>query len=792
MTHWLSLDDPAAADPASVGGKAATLARLRREGLPVPSGRVLPAAAAAALPDNGALAASLGPLLVDLPGPVAVRSSAVEEDGQRDSYAGQLDSLLSVQGVDAVADAVRAVVRSGSSPRVLQYAGRAARVAVLVQPMVDARAAGVAFSADPVTGDRDVVMISAVPGLCDRLVAGLQEGEHWRVDDRAACADPRVLSPDDARTIAALARRAEDLLGCAVDIEWALVDDQPVLLQARPITALPVPPSITIPPGSFTKDVSHYPSPISPYAGGLLPRYDAVMATVFAEFGLLVDGGRTRAIGHEVYFSLVPPGGGDASGPTPPWWLLPILAALAPPLRKKVKAAKAALSSGLSESVLRSWETHDRAALLNELAALRAQDLTTLSDPQLLAWQHGAFDLLARAGVVHFRLFMPYVQALHQLAMACEDLLGWGPEQQMRLLGGLSTASSAPSRDLADLATRVRRNADANVLLADPDRLVEALSRVAPALGDALQAWIDTYGHRVLGYECGCPTLAEQPALVGRLLAGARVDGTLEQGRQQAVAEARGRLSSDADRSRFDAALAVAERWYPVREDNVAITDSMPWAIIRKGALELGRRLADRGQLDRAADVFFLLPDRVEAALRTPGDRVQSLVDRARAEIAWVRAHPGPSTLGPPEGPPPDLRAMPEAVRRTTGALLWMAGVEFGASGRKDPAGDQLAGVGASGGRASGPCRIVRGPEDFHRVQPGDVLVCVTTTPPWSVLFSQIAGLVADGGDVLAHAAIIAREHGIPAVVATGNATRLLKDGQHVVVDGDRGVVAEE
>jgi pyruvate,water dikinase len=301
------------------------------------------------------------------------------------------------------------------------------------------------------------------------------------------------------------------------------------------------------------------------------------------------------------------------------------------------------------------------------------------------------------------------------------------------------------------------------------------------------------------------PTLAETPELTLATLRDQirqRFDpqeqADLLSARRSAVAfEARRQLGDmdDAARARFERALRRAESAHPVHEENEFFTLSVPLGLARLGLLEIGRRLAARGSLAHADDVFFLTDREARAAL---GDRQPEEADTLRDAIAARRAdrmraqrRPGPATYGQ-RPPPPPLAILPPAMRRTLQILLWAVDHIFAAtrSGQRQSAeAGSIAGMAASPGRYEGRVRRVMSEDEFDKIQAGDVLVCPVTSPVWSILFSRIGALVTDTGGVLSHPAIIAREFGIPAVVATGNATELLMDGQLVTVDGDGGVV---
>ncbi|MBW3570340.1 MAG: hypothetical protein KY467_04470, partial [Gemmatimonadetes bacterium] len=271
----LFLHDPRARDPDRVGRKAATLARLLASGFPVPEGFAIPVEACARIskaasdPIPEGLRQAVASGLERLGGgPVAVRSSAAAEDLEGASYAGQYESVLDVRGMDAVCRAITVCVASATSDRLHAYeaahgSGDGTGMAVLVQRMVPADSAGVAFTANPVTGDRSETLVSAVPGLGERLVAGLATPQEWVVaDGTARCteeADGGITAPQ-ALEVAALAERIEAQLGTPQDIEWAIAGGTVHLLQARPITVLPRPPVVDIPKhATLLKDAVHYP-----------------------------------------------------------------------------------------------------------------------------------------------------------------------------------------------------------------------------------------------------------------------------------------------------------------------------------------------------------------------------------------------------------------------------------------------------------------------------------------------------------------------------------------------------
>jgi pyruvate,water dikinase len=254
-----------------------------------------------------------------------------------------------------------------------------------------------------------------------------------------------------------------------------------------------------------------------------------------------------------------------------------------------------------------------------------------------------------------------------------------------------------------------------------------------------------------------------------------RPDSTLEERRRRLASE-RERAEAAcrrtlADRpaalAHFEVLLEAARRYAGLREEQ-ARWFTLGWPLLRRCALRLGEAARATGIVDRPDDVFFLC--RAELWSRSG---FQDTVARRRAEWERQRRLIAPLTIGkPPRLLERSLTAVVEAVR----------------TGGRPPDG-AIVGQPASPGRASGPVRVVRDVADFDRFQQGDVLVAQATAPAWTPLFGRAAAVVTDGGTLAAHASLVAREYGIPAVVGTTDATTRLRDGQEVVVDGSAGTV---
>lgn len=559
-----------------------------------------------------------------------------------------------------------------------------------------------------------------------------------------------------------------------------------------------------IPAGFWERESSHCPRPLSALMRSLLPIVNDGFGRMFSDMGVLPETLEWREIGGWVYTRVVPPGGKDR--PPPPAWLFPALVRLVPALRRSVREAAEAQRTDRFGDYLERWHREWRPQLTARIAELRTVDVAVLDDADLAEHLADVMALCRQAWQTHFLLHGVNAYILGDLGFTGRELLGWSDGRTLELLVGLSGASTAPGRELAQLTRLAREHPTLRGFLESGDftAVLDRLPDAAPEFAAAFAAYQHQFGFRTMRYELSEPTMEENPTIALRLVADQLRSGfdpdvmaaDLARRRAAAQAEACAQLAGRPSAlERFERALRRAERFYPVREDNAPMTFSEPLALIRRVAREVGRRLTEAGGLEEPDDVFDLEIGEISESLRAlvlgaAHPDLRPVAARRRTERVWAETHPGPPTYGENPGLPP-FHALPPAARFANEALLWFVDRIFAEteSTKMQAAGTNLTGIPASTGRYRGPARVLLSEADFPKLEPGDVLVCPVTSPAWSMLFPNIGGLVTDSGGLLSHPAIIAREFGIPAVVATGNATGLLRDGQEITVDGTTGCV---
>lgn len=744
---------------AGLGSKATTLDDLAAAGFNVPPGFVVTQTAAERLGDNLAnalkdAAARIGP------GPFAVRSSAAAEDLPGTSYAGLYETMLNI-GMDYLDDAVKQCLAAGDEDRVAAYElargkdkaqGAKPGMAILVQQMIEAQAAGVAFTANPLTGVRDETVITAVAGLGESLVSGEAVGEEWSLQgNQTTCTrSAGILSARQAREVAELAVRVAERAGTPQDIEWAIDDAGALfLLQARPMTALPEPVEWSAPgPGVWARNFrlgEWLPDPMTPlFEDWLLPRIEAGYLDGMEEDVRIRMPFRYASVNGWYYIAppipsplVVVPKIVSSRGRLP-WFLFNVLI--------RVFRNPAASHRAVLHALELKWR-HDLLPEYQELVRNIEREVGTATPERLVEFVNEICRVAGR-----------YLWSLSVVGGSAWKMeAGLARFWQKHLAGPLSgtTAGAAGHQVLLRGLTGTSP--------APAPYAVHSVDWYHPTAGEASARTAHVPTANPSRNNANNRTVVNSHDLFGTRAAGLRAQRIdAESAAREALIDVPGTLT------RFDSLLTMARHYAVLREEQ-SLHFTLGWPVLRECARRLGEQLAEAGTIDDPADVHFLTLDET----LSPSLDHRASVERRR--ITWQRQR----TLDAP---------LVIGEQGRFGGDPVASAVEAARTSRQVPS-DAVVGHPASTGRATGLVRVLTSPEDFDSFLEGEVLVARSTAPAWTPLFARAAAVVTDGGTLAAHASLIAREYGIPAVVGTGDATRRLLTGQRVTVDGGAGFV---
>ncbi|MEM6627610.1 MAG: PEP/pyruvate-binding domain-containing protein [Pseudomonadota bacterium] len=842
----LLVEGAARTKPERAGGKAAALALLGDK-FDIPPFVVI---SADAFDDTG-MDETAQAMLVDRletmgTGPFAVRSSGREEDGIAAAHAGQFDTELNVDLAD-VPEVAHRVWRSGFSDTLADY--RRAKglsdapqpPAVIVQKMVQARAAGVTFSADPLTGDRDTAVISAVEGLADQLVSGDVDGDQYWVDTDGVTTKftlagaGRVLSGADVAAVADLARRAAMHFRSPQDVEWAFQGDRLFLLQSRPITTLPpssgvasqsTPAKEPVADTASKKErrrvrddavtiwdnsniVESYPGVVSPLTFSFA-RY--VYAHVYTAFSQLM-GVPKRALNDNraVFENML----GRIDGRVY-YNLLNWYRALA--LFPGFKANRAFMEGMMGVDEKLPDELAQKVAPESRSGLAKIWDQIRLGRVALgLIWH----DIILKRTMTRFydRLNAALAKSNAEIdAMPASELAAEYRRLEQALLArwdaplindflcmiAFGASRKAMERWAGDPG--LKRHADmligqGDIISAEPARLIRemgALAAETPAViapllagnvaalsqNDALEAAFERYIGK-FGDRCAQElkleslTLHDDPTpLLKAVGAAARAVEQTPGGRKPVWSQGvdtedlfegrpvRGRLA------RWLMTWAKAR----VRDrENLRFERTRLFGRVRRIFLALGRRLESADVLNDARDVFYLTVDEVLGAVEGAGvtQDLKALASLRHNEMEAAYKRPDP----------------PERMEVHGAHLIGVADAKA-AKGVLVETGASATGLACCQGVVTAKVRVVTDPRR-EALSPGEILVARHTDPGWIAVFANAAGVIAERGSLLSHSAIVAREMGVPCVVALKGATQWLKTGDLVRLDGGTGEVVK-
>ncbi len=770
-----------------------------------------------AIPDDLAAAITRSLALLGEHAAYAVRSSATTEDLPTASFAGQQDTYLNVVGPAAILQHISRCWASLFTERAVSYRlrngfdHRKVHMAVVVQQMVFPEAAGVLFTADPVTGNRKVAVVEATFGLGEALVSGMVNADAYTVRDGEVVAravatkqvaihalpaggtqetaidrerqDQPALSDAQVVRLAELGRRIEAHFGHPQDIEWCLVDDGFQIVQSRAITTLfPIPAAddgenhvyISVGHQQMMTDAMKplglsfwqmtTPRPMAEAGGRLFVDVTQILASPASRASLLELMGKSDPLIRDAVQTILerdgfirshpdegpawtPPGGGSAPIETDP-----------------------AIVTELIE--------HNQASI----AALK-RDIRTLSGPALLDF------ILADIPELRRILFDP---RSHQVFMSAMEASWWLNEQLQAWLGEKNVAdtltqsvphnvTSEMGLALLDVADVIRPHPEVVAFLqhVEDESFLDDLAELAGGRDarDAILAFLDTYGMRCVGeIDITRPRWSEHPTTLVPVILGniknfepGAGQRRFEQGRQEAWAKEqdvleRLRTLPDGERKAEETKRMIDRvRTFIGYREYPKYGMVSRYFVYKQALLEEADRLVEARVLREREDIFYLTFQELRDVVRANDVDDQLIRQRKDAFRSY-------EALTPPR------------VLTSDGEVI------AGAYRRDDVPAGALVGLAVSAGTIEGRARVIHDMAEAD-LEPGDILVTAYTDPSWSPLFVAITGLVTEVGGLMTHGAVIAREYGLPAVVGVEHATELIRDGQRIRVHGTDGYV---
>ncbi len=840
-----SLDDPAARLPKVAGSKGAMLAKMRAAGLPTPTGFVVTTDAFAlggfAVPDHTTHElAALGPsdwealdrhagalrsavTIAGIPDDVAaairtahaqlgcpsvsVRSSATGEDLERASFAGLYDSFLNITSADDVVASVLDVWVSLFTTRAVSYRllanipNESVAMAVVVQELVDADASGVAFTRDPVSGSETHLWVNATFGLGEGLVSGATPADIFAVDKQTAAVTTRTVvdkhtkhSPKAGGGLASasvggrrkrpsltdpqlaeltrLIGRADGLFLGPKDVEFAVNDGRVSLLQMRPVTASGPPRPFQVTWDSPEEEEHGWlrdRGPVTKLQEGSLHVYNEHAKTCFDETGVPMARNHILKIADGYVF---------ARGPN----------VEETEVQQRTEALERTDLQYIEAGAL-LYDAEIVPVVRQAIRDLRAFRWRSASPPQLHAHFLRALDAYGLVmGDLHWRMaggFRP------EWPKEFAALTGRPEVESGELLQAISNETTRLVGRLRRLARVVRDDATLSRIFAARDfpALDASALRDHPPLRQLnalLRRLLNKHGTRT-GQGFGSATDFESPTWnmdpsqpLGLVASYAEQDtGALEaserrarRSRYAAIRRTRRRLAHDPERlGAFEWYLHWAKNNVRRMEDHNHFMEQGINGLFREAIHDLGVGLAREGRIGAPGDVFHLRLDELGSLATGESGDVRERIEQRKGEFAEQMLLHAPALIG--HGPAPQRR------RGQGGGPPPDAGLN----------GAVLRGVGASPGRAVGNAIVSMPSPTPPRVAPGDILVARNAGPDWTPIFPLLAGIVLDEGAVFQHAALVAREYGIPAVLMTQEATEVIMSGQRIAVDGTNAVV---
>jgi pyruvate,water dikinase len=769
--------------------------------------------------------------------PVAVRSSATAEDLPTASFAGQQDTYLNVRGEAALLDKIKDCWASLWTTRAVVYRDEQAfdhhkvYLASVVQTMIQSEVSGILFTANPVTGNRAECVINASWGLGEAVVSGLvtpdtisvnkvtseiiarqfgskeraiyyaEDGDTLEQETTPEQQHMSALTDDQVSELVALGKRLENHYGTPQDVEWSYAHHTFYILQARPITTLAQQGQEIAPDDEYNRTMfaEIFPYPLSPvFLSVICSLFKSVLKFTFTTWGFKPPSeiNSVGAFYNQPYFNrrYIE----TALEPLPP----KVRATLVEQIVNPFGHHEGRVSGGFSISYLRMvigtlhFMIRFPSRLPELIAAYQAQvaevaklPVETTSDVEIVeSIRRLVLNDASRLMEHDFLMIAVIGRAYQFLGTLLHRYFGDATDEQVaKLVSGVTgNVTMEANKHLWDLAQLAKGSEAVKNTLREVETqaIKERLQETAEGKTflAALDDFLTLYGHRESRPDILYPTWVEDLTPVwGFIRAYLDTDETqsphrqqdrLVHERQQLTHEVTKRISRDL---MGRALIAPVFRWllnlsqvHTRERDTLHFELTRLFPPIRRLLFELGSRWSGRGLINQRDDVYFVTLDELAELAARPRSMKADILKR-RTEYRTNQSRPWPNII----------RSDQEIYAPSMDAS-------------EEVAANRLRGIAGSPGRVTGVARVIRGPEDFGKLQQGEILVAPLTNPVWTPLFAVAGGIVTEVGGILSHGAIVAREYGIPAVMSITGATTRLAGGQEVTVDGNRGIVILE
>lgn len=509
-----------------------------------------------------------------------------------------------------------------------------------------------------------------------------------------------------------------------------------------------------------------------------------------ARYGLMLSHLKAGFVNDFTYNQPVPVGAPEGASGPPPKPVIMLLSRIHPEMRRRAKTSAQAFAEKRWRADLAHWDDVDKPAAIARHLEIQAVDVTALSDAELAAHIEACVAHVVDSVYLHHKYTIPACLLVGDFLAGAHEWTGAPTGELMGLLRGRSTISRGFAAEELDLAAKALAVSDeGRRILVGPGTAEEILAALGanPEVGPEVNAYLDAVRWRSVGYDVGDLTAGELPEVLLEALRATLGGSVAAPEGDLGLASIRDRVPAE-HRDDFDDRLGEVRLMYRLRDERGVYGDGWATGLARRAMLEAGRRLVPGGHVHEAAQAVDLdLPEVTSLLLGGSGPGADEVARRTTWRTTKTIAD-APQFLGGEPSPPPPADWFPASARRGARAIDTFLMSLFGVP--DTPNSDTvLTGLAVNTGVYEGTARIVDSSEDFGRIKKGDVLVTRMTSPYFNVVLPQLGAIVTDRGGQLCHAAIVAREYGIPGIVGTRDATRLIADGSRVRVDGGTGEV---